>query len=105
MKAAKLICLSAAILTAAALQAQTPADPMIEPVATPGEAIPEDPGQAPPLSEPTEAPSHLPATKPGAVAPLEALDQPTNPTDGGFIIKDGSLNDIFPARFATSPPA
>jgi type II secretory pathway component GspD/PulD (secretin) len=115
MKAAKILAFSAALLTAGFLHAQTPADPLIEPVIAPEEASAEIPGsettqlEAPDLSG-TPAAGALAAASPvasgepsapaapGAAAPfgpLEQQKQEMKQADEGFIIKDAGLNDIF----------
>ncbi len=114
MKAANLLTLSAAILAAAMLHAQSPADPMIEPVAAAEAPLPEiaavdsalpEPSDLPPPSEltaPAEPPTPTPApgepVTPAAGAPfgpLEQQKQEMKKSDEGFIIKDAGLNDIF----------
>lgn len=110
MKAAKLITLSTAILAVGMLHAQTPAGPLIEPVAEAGNTIPEIPSSIPPLPEPATLPilpqapapanpSQSPTTVTPAAgapfAPLEQQKQEMNKSDEGFIIKDAALNDIF----------
>ncbi|RYD46537.1 MAG: hypothetical protein EOP85_07245, partial [Verrucomicrobiaceae bacterium] len=111
--------LSAAILTAGVLQAQTASD-LIEPVAAAQEQMPSIPpggeiptadveatgGERPPeLPAPTELPpvddTPPPPTDPGSpsdaapFAPLEQQKQEMQKSDEGFIIKDAGLNDIF----------
>ncbi len=110
MKAANLLTLSAAILAAGMLHAQSPDDPAIEAVAAAGAQIPEIPGAGDslPAIEPSglPAPSEIPAAPappgdpaaPGAAAPfgpLEQQKQEMQKSDEGFIIKDAGLNDIF----------
>lgn len=123
MKAANLFTISAAILAAGILHAQTPAGSLIEPV-NPGNdsaleiphtrgpgslsTAPAEPSDLPPPSEAPAAPG-LPgeATPPAApgtpgapagaapFAPLEQQKQEMQKSDEGFIIKDAGLNDIF----------
>ncbi len=119
MKAATLFNFSAAILAAGLLNAQTPVDPLIEPVAAADAQIPEipapgdpEPGTpAPPqelsgLPAPSDVPpppappveAVEPATPAAAAtpfAPLEQQKQEMQKSDEGFIIKDAGLNDIF----------
>jgi type II secretory pathway component GspD/PulD (secretin) len=114
MNAAKSLAFSAAILTAGILHAQSPADPLIEPVVAPEAVAPEIPGSentqlAPPdLSGPAGMPVAPPApletgvpiepSAPGTptpFAPLEQQKQDMKNADEGFIIKDANLNDIF----------
>ena len=115
MKAAKLLAFSAAILAAGVLHAQSPADPLIEPVIAPVETSAEIPGsettqlEAPDLSGPAgagapAAPAPAAAGEPAApgapgaatpFAPLEQQKQDMKNADEGFIIKDAGLNDIF----------
>ena len=110
MKATNLLTLSAAILAAGMLHAQSPDDPAIEAVAAAGAQIPEIPGAGDtlPAIEPSglPAPSEIPAAPappgdpaaPGAAAPfgpLEQQKQEMQKSDEGFIIKDAGLNDIF----------
>ena len=109
MNTAKFVTFFALILTAGILHAQSPADPLIEPVAAELGQIPEIPGSentqlAPPdLSTPSDIPQAPPeastAADPNAnsapFAPLEQQKQDMKKADEGFIIKDASLNDIF----------
>ncbi|MEO5716337.1 MAG: secretin N-terminal domain-containing protein [Luteolibacter sp.] len=117
MKAAILFTLTTSILAAGILQAQTPADPMIEPVAAAGqeqmsslpsvgepspEASPPPPADliAPaPSSDipvmPTPNPADTGAAAAAPFAPLEQQKQEMKKADEGFIIKDAALNDIF----------
>jgi type II secretory pathway component GspD/PulD (secretin) len=113
MKPANLLILSAAILAAGMLHAQTPDDSAIEAVAAAGAQIPEIPtaGDTLPAIEPSDlpAPSENPAppaapaapadpAAPGAAVPfgpLEQQKQEMKKSDEGFIIKDAGLNDIF----------
>jgi type II secretory pathway component GspD/PulD (secretin) len=122
MKAAKFLNLSAALLVAGALHAQSPAD-LVEPVAAAEEHIPsipaagetaaDEPGEAnvtienpPELPTPGELPPPAPENPgepaaPGSLAeaapfaPLEQQKQEMQKSDEGFIIKDAGLNDIF----------
>ncbi|MES2440096.1 MAG: secretin N-terminal domain-containing protein [Verrucomicrobiota bacterium] len=121
MKAATLLNFSAAILAVGMLHAQTPGDPMIEPVAAAEGQIPEIPAagdpqpgalpDAPPTSE-LPATAEIPASPEPAApaasddaagnaataapfAPLEQQKQEMQKSDEGFIIKDAGLNDIF----------
>ena len=106
MKAANLLTLSAAILAAAMLHAQSPADPMIEPVAAAeaplpeiaaaGSAIPE-PSDLPPseLAAPAAPADHGEPAAAAPFAPLEQAKQEMKKADEGYIIKDAGLNDIF----------
>ena len=125
MKAATLFNLSVSILVTGMLHAQTPVDPLIEPVAPaagdqltaipeasglPTEA-PETAGGIPAAATTTEipapdapSPSAPPAGEPGApgnpaaaapFAPLEHQKQEMQKSEEGFIIKDAALNDIF----------
>ena len=120
MKAANFLTLSAAILAAGMLHAQTPADPTIEAVAAAGAQIPGIPGAGdtlPDIAAPPELPppAEIPAATasapappnpgepaahpaPGSAAPfgpLEQQKQEMKKSDEGFIIKDAALNDIF----------
>lgn len=121
MKAANLLTLSAALLAVGMLHAQSPADPLIEPVAPAEGQLPEipapgDPGPAPAdlsdLPPPADLPAQPdfaqpPAADPNApmapdeaggaapFAPLEQQKQEMQKSDEGFIIKDAGLNDIF----------
>ncbi len=116
MKAAILFNLTTSILAAGILHAQTPANPMIEPVVTAGQeqppslpAVGEPSPEASPPSNDLVAPppsSDIPATPPpnpagnGTAAPapfgpLEQQKQEMTKSDEGFIIKDAALNDIF----------
>jgi len=123
MKAATFINLTTSILAVGLLHAQTPADPMIEPVAPGQEQLPSLPGAGDPsqdaLAPSTELPAPAteftppppapempgngqpPAAPPdgGAAgapfAPLEQQKQEMKKSDEGFIIKDAALNDIF----------
>lgn len=120
MKAATRLTITAVVLAVGMLHAQTPIDPLIEPV-TPAEGqIPEIPAPGnelpratPSADEPSELPSPSnipppagPGTQvipvapgtPGAAAPfgpLEHQQQEMQKSDQGFIIKDAALNDIF----------
>ncbi|MGL4398923.1 MAG: type II secretion system protein GspD [Luteolibacter sp.] len=117
MTVAKSLTFSFALLAGALLHAQTPADPLIEPVAAPETAEQEIPGSentqlAPPdLSGPGDlpVPTDLPVSPsapveaedpsaPGAAAtfaPLEQQKKDMQNADEGFIIKEANLNDIF----------
>ena len=121
MKAANTLTFSAVLLVAGMLHAQTPADPLIEPVApaegqlpeipSPGNDLPaapaaaEVPSEVPaPMDVPPPADPNAPAMPPiapgapGAAAPfgpLEQQKQEMQKSDEGFIIKDAGLNDIF----------
>ncbi|MEY3897540.1 MAG: hypothetical protein RLZZ214_3061 [Verrucomicrobiota bacterium] len=118
MKAAKLLAFSAAVLAAGFLHAQSPADPLIEPVIAPEETSAEIPGsettqlEAPDLSgsaagkvqpppapgDPGESAPPVAGGAPGTAAPFGPLEQQKNEmkqADEGFIIKDAGLNDIF----------
>ena len=113
MNAAKLLPYITTILAAGILHAQSPADPLVEPVAAAGQ-IPEIPGsdntqlEPPDLSAPAGIPQappepSAPADPSGAgnsasatpFAPLEKQKQDMKQGDEGFIIKEASLNDIF----------
>ena len=113
MNAAKLLSLSATFLAAGLLHAQTPVDPLIEPVAPAegqipeipgvGQAVPEAPAQAEQPGEPAP-PADLPppptpeggqAAEAAPFGPLEQQKQEMQKSDEGFIIKDAGLNDIF----------
>jgi len=123
MKAATFLNLTTSILVVGLLHAQTPADPLIEPVAAVGqEQLPSLPAAGEPspeapapssdlaaapandLTPPPPAPE-VPGTAhtPGApvdagaapFAPLEQQKQEMKKSDEGFIIKDAALNDIF----------
>ncbi|MES2657460.1 MAG: secretin N-terminal domain-containing protein [Verrucomicrobiota bacterium] len=117
MKAANFFSVTAAILATGLLHAQTPGDPLIEPVAAAGDlpAIPDSgnslPESAPPAGELPAVPdlpspadpapsapgdpgdSAAPAGTP--FAPLEQQKQEMQKSDEGYIIKDAGLNDIF----------
>jgi type II secretory pathway component GspD/PulD (secretin) len=114
MNAAKFLTFFTTILAAGVLYAQSPADPLIEPVAAAAGQIPEIPGsentqlEPPDLSTPSDIPQAPPeAPTPGdpatggnpansaPFAPLEQQKQDMKKADEGFIIKDASLNDIF----------
>ena len=119
MKAATLFSITATVLAAGLLHAQTPGDPRIEPVAAAGElpAIPAAgnslPESAPPAGQPgglaapeVPSPSDVPPPPPanpgdpsapaGApFAPLEHQKQEMQKSEEGYIIKDAGLNDIF----------
>ena len=122
MKAANFFSISAAILATGLLQAQSPADPLIEPVAASGDipslppagnSLPESSapvgqaGDLPPVpglpstpeqSAPPPAPANPgdPAAPAGApFAPLEQQKQEMQKSEEGYIIKDAGLNDIF----------
>ena len=109
MKAANLYPFCAAMLLTGFLAAQSPEDPMIEPVAAPlPEAPVGDPGAPgetepvatelppPPLPDAPDAPP-APATPSTAApfAPLEQQKQEMQKSEEGYIIKDANLNDIF----------
>ena len=109
MSTTRFLACSAITLAAGWLYAQTPTEPMIEPVASPTEAVaPETPVTPPPPAVPT-APAKTPPKTPPATtpdtpatpstatpfAPLEDQKQEMQKSDEGFIIKDASLNDIF----------
>ncbi len=109
MKAANLYQFCAAILLTGLMAAQSPEEPMIEPVAAP---LPEAPvGELgvptetqnvatelppPPLPDAPAAPP-APATPSTAApfAPLEQQKQEMQKSEEGYIIKDANLNDIF----------
>ncbi len=123
MKAVTLLSLTTSILAVGLLHAQTPADPLIEPVAPAGqEQLPSLPAAGEPSPDalaPTPADLTAPATElappppapdvPGQpagaegspdnaaapFAPLEQQKQEMKKSDEGFIIKDAALNDIF----------
>ncbi len=122
MKAATLLTLTTAILAAGMLHAQTPADPLIEPVAVAGQeqlpSIPEATGTSPEVPAPAgdlvaagtdfpatdipppPAPAPATAEQGGAApaapfGPLEQQKQEMKKSEEGFIIKDAALNDIF----------
>ena len=120
MKAATRLTITAVVLAVGMLHAQTPIDPLIEPVAPAEGQIPEIPAPGnelpratPSADEPSELPSPSnipppagPGTQvipvapgtPGAAAPfgpLEHQQQEMQKSDQGFIIKDAALNDIF----------
>jgi type II secretory pathway component GspD/PulD (secretin) len=123
MKAATLFTFTTSILAAGMLHAQTPAEPMIEPVSTIGqdqppslpavgepspEAAPQRgdliaPGPSSDLPAPPPAPIEPVESAPAAAsaanaapfAPLEQQKQEMKKSDEGFIIKDAALNDIF----------
>ena len=107
MNVAKSLAFSFAILTAGVLHAQTPGDPLIEPVAAeiPSSETTQLEGpdlaggsnlQPPPA--PVDAGQPTAPGGPGAAtpfAPLEQQKQDMKNADEGFIIKDANLNDIF----------
>ena len=120
MKAATRLTISAVVLAVGMLHAQTPIDPLIEPVAPAEGQIPEIPAPAnelPDVTPPVEDPSDLPPPSsipspagpneqvtpaaPGAPAaaipfgPLAQQQQEMQKSDQGFIIKEAALNDIF----------
>ncbi|MDP3851201.1 MAG: secretin N-terminal domain-containing protein [Luteolibacter sp.] len=113
MKAANLLNLSAALWLVGSLCAQTPANPLIEPVAEPTADLQAEipaadtahadlppPANSPDLPLPSGAPAGEPATvvtpAPGApFGPLAQQQQEMQKSDEGFIIKDAGLNDIF----------
>lgn len=111
MKAVKFLSISAALLAAGMIHAQTSVDPLIEPVATDGRLPESQTAEVPlPSAEPSDLPPalELPAQAPatdeagantgGAAAPfgpLEQQKQEMQKSDEGFIIKDAGLNDIF----------
>jgi type II secretory pathway component GspD/PulD (secretin) len=113
MNAAKLLPYFTIILAAGILRAQSPADPLIEPVAATSE-MPEIPGSENTQLEPPDlsVPSGIPQAplEPSApvdpsgtgtpaaatpFAPLEKQKEDMKQGDEGFIIKEASLNDIF----------
>ncbi len=120
MKASTRLTITAVVLAVGMLHAQTPIDPLIEPVAPAEGQIPEIPApgnELPQATPPVEEPSDLPLSSnmpphagsgsqvipvapgtPGAAAPfgpLEHQQQEMQKSDQGFIIKDAALNDIF----------
>lgn len=105
MNAAKFVTFFAVILTTGILHAQSPADPLIEPVAPEIGQIPEIPGSENTQLEPLDlsTPSDIPqaptaadtGANPAPFTPLEQQKQDMKNADEGFIIKDASLNDIF----------
>ena len=119
MKAATRLLFSAVVLAVGMLHAQTPVDPLIEPVMPAEGQIPEIPGPGENIPDPIPAaeaadlpsPSDIPPPAntgvnvtppapgaPGAAAPfgpLESQQQEMQKSDEGFIIKDAALNDIF----------
>ena len=110
MNAANLFNFSAALLTAGILHAQTPTDPMIEPVIPNEEQAPAPsfqpdiiipPAGATPPANSSEAPvvpdsPVAPVAPPAPFAPLEQQKQNMQKSaDEGFLIKDASINDIF----------
>ncbi|MEO5913026.1 MAG: secretin N-terminal domain-containing protein [Luteolibacter sp.] len=121
MKAANFFSITASFLAAGLLHAQTPADPLIEPVAAAGDlpsipsagnSLPESspvsqPGGVPAAPE-VPSPSDLPPSPPAPAnpgdpaapaaapfAPLEQQKQEMQKSEEGYIIKDAGLNDIF----------
>ena len=106
MKLAPFLTFTATALASGWLYAQTPAEPLIEPVAGSTETpLPETPpADAPPavpvapaaqpagLPPATATPGAPPATVGGAP---EAPKQEMQKSDEGFILKDAPLNDIF----------
>jgi type II secretory pathway component GspD/PulD (secretin) len=111
MNSAKSLAFSFALLAGGFLHAQTPADPLIEPVAITEAVEQEIPGSentqlAPPdISETSGIPDTAtapleavdPATPgtPAPFAPLEQQKMDMKNADEGFIIKEANLNDIF----------
>jgi len=111
MKAANLLTISASLLAAGFLYAQSSEDPMIEPVAAAGAQIPDLPASGNSVPEPSSIPasSDIPPTPAGPddptvpvapaagapFGPLEQQKQDMKKADEGFIIKDAALNDIF----------
>lgn len=117
MKAANLFNFSAALLTAGILHAQTPVDPMIEPVIPNEEQAPVTPGAPSSQSEvsaPASNPStpggvadlplnHQPPTEPAAgpavapapFAPLEQQKQDMEKSADGYNMMEARINDIF----------
>jgi type II secretory pathway component GspD/PulD (secretin) len=120
MKAATILTITAVLLGVGILHAQTPGDPLIEPVAPAEGQIPEipaagndfpkvpdspvEPSDLPPPSDiPPPGVPGVPVTPaapgaPGAATrfgPLETQQQEMQKSDEGFIIKDAALNDIF----------
>jgi type II secretory pathway component GspD/PulD (secretin) len=123
MKASKLIAFSATAWAVGVLNAQNPAESLIEPVATahgkvqsgaPAEAVltsptatapQEEPSDLPPPADLPQTPAPIPApgnpAPPGTpvaaapFAPLEQQKQEMQKSEEGFIIKDAGLNDIF----------
>ncbi len=119
MKVATRLTLSVVFLAVGMLHAQTPIDPLIEPVAPAEGQIPEIPAAGnelpaatPPVDEPSDLPpasipspaepgsQAIPAASgnPSAAAPFGPLadqQQEMQKSDQGFIIKDAALNDIF----------
>lgn len=117
MKAANLFNFSAALLTAGILQAQTPVDPMIEPVIPNEELAPSipaaqdsqpevvAPGKNPPalgrvVDLPTipEAPAEAvasPAVAPAPFAPLMQQNQELLTSADGWTFKDSPINELF----------
>jgi Flp pilus assembly secretin CpaC len=117
MKAANLFNFSAALLTAGILQAQTPVDPMIEPVIPNEELAPSAPASqvlqpeitAPGTNPPApgrvvdlplvpEAPTEAiasPAVAPAPFAPLEQQNQEMLTSADGCKFMNSRINDIF----------
>lgn len=120
MNAVPRLIVTAVVLAMGMLHAQTPIDPLIEPVLPAEGQIPELPapgselpGAIPPADRPPELPpaSNTPsAVEPGTAeipavpgspataapfGPLEHQQQEMQKADKGFIIKDAALNDIF----------
>ena len=120
MKAATRLTISAVVLAMGMLHAQTPIDPLIEPVAPAEGQIPEIPApgnELPDVTPPVEEPSDLPPPSsipspagpneqvipaapgtPGSAVPFGPLaqqQQEMQKSDQGFIITEGALNGIF----------
>jgi type II secretory pathway component GspD/PulD (secretin) len=96
MNPAKIILCSAATLAAGWLYAQTPTDPLIEPVApVVEERLPDVPPAAlPPATTPVQAAAPVSAAAVSSV-PVDAQKQDIQKSDVGFIIKEAGLNEIF----------
>jgi type II secretory pathway component GspD/PulD (secretin) len=107
MKAAKILTITAAILTVGMLHIQAQNDQLIEPVAAAGAEIPglpsagntqaASPEVTPVPTSPSEpaAPSDVAPGATAPFAPLEQQKQEMKKSDEGFIIKEAELNDIF----------
>ena len=117
MKASHFLTLPAALCLAGIINAQTPENSLIEPVAAPAADLQADipPAQSPlteviPPSVPADVPPPPPALPPAAgtppadgtapaagttFGPLQQQQQEMQKSDEGFIIKDAGLNDIF----------
>jgi len=104
MKASQILTLAAAFWITGLLCAQTPEDPIIEPVipaasdAPASSTPPSIPAAGQPLGVENAA---FPATpggttgESGSFEPLQQQQQEMKKSDEGFIIKDANLNDIF----------